>query len=140
MRKLRYATAALALAASAAPALAANPPPSHDATATVKPESGPPSQRNPLLADNGDVRMSKLIGTNVYDQQDQKLGSVDDVLMGSNGQPAVIISAKGKLVEVPWTKLTFGNTQVNKDNKVLMPDTTEQAMQQMPPFKYAAKD
>jgi ribosomal 30S subunit maturation factor RimM len=140
MRKLPYATAALAIAVSAAPALAADPPPSHDATATVKPEAGAPSQRNPLLADNGDVRMSKLIGTNVYNQQDQKLGSVDDVLMGSDGQPSVVISADGRLVQVPWTKLTFGNAKINSNNKAIMPDETQQAMKQMPEFRYTAKD
>jgi len=140
MRKLPDATAALVIAVSAAPALAADPPPSHDPTATVKPEAGAPSQRNPLLADNGDVRMSKLIGTNVYNQPAQKLGSVDDVLMGSDGQPSVVISADGRLVQVPWTKLTFGNAKINSNNKAIMPEETQQAMKQMPEFHYTAKD
>ncbi len=35
-----------------------------------------PSQRNPLLADNGDVRASKFIGTTVHNNRDQNIGSV----------------------------------------------------------------
>ncbi len=106
------------------------------ATATVIPEAGSPSQRNPLLADNGDVRMSKLIGTNVYNKADKKLGSVDDVLMGSSGEPDVIISTNNKLVQVPWNKLQFGNAKLNSNNKAIIPDETQQALNQQPNFQY----
>ncbi len=51
--------------------------------ATINPTGIPPSQRNPLLADNGDVRISKLIGSTIYNKDDQKVGSVDDVLAGT---------------------------------------------------------
>lgn len=157
MSKLTFVTAALAIALGAGPVLAApsdapaspppanppaataNPSPSQPGTATVKSTGGSPSQRNPLLADNGDVRMSKLIGTNVYNEQDQKLGSVDDVLIGSNGQPAVIVSSNDKLVEVPWNKLQFGDAKLNSDNKAIMQGETPQSMKQMPQFKYTAK-
>jgi hypothetical protein len=126
--------------AAPAPAASANPPPSHQGTATVASPGSSPSQRNPLLADNGDVRMSKLIGTDVYSEQDKKLGSIDDVLMGSSGQPDVVISSSDKLVQVPWNKLKFGDAKLNSDNKVIMQDETQQSMKQMPQFKYTAKD
>src|SRR5690348_14063288 len=49
-----------------------------------------PSQRNPLLADNGDVRLDKLTGTTVYNDQDQRLGSVDGIVAGKNGMWAIV--------------------------------------------------
>lgn len=97
-----------------------------------------PSQRNPLLADNGDVRMSKLIGTNVYNEHDQKLGSINDVLMGKNGEPNVVMKVNGNLVQVPWNKLQFGNAQQNSDNKVIMPGGTENALNNAPRIQYHA--
>ncbi len=137
MPKLAYATAVLAIALTA-PALAAPPDASQNlsATATVQPDAGAPSQRNPLLADNGKVRMNKLVGTDVYNVKDQKLGSVDDVLVGSDGQPEVIVSADGRLVQVPWNKLYFGNAKLNSHNKVILPDETPQSMKQAQEFRY----
>lgn len=96
-----------------------------------------PHQRNPVLADNGQPRASKIIGSNVYNMQDQKVGSVDDVLMGVNGQPdQAVISVKDKLVLVPFDKLVFGNTKVNSDNRVILPDETRDALANMPEFHY----
>ena len=138
--RLTGAAAALAVAL-AAPALAADPQEQGgaqnlSATATVQPETGTPSQRNPLLADNGKVRINKLVGTNVYNAKDEKLGDVDDVLVGADGQPDVILSADGRLVEVPWNQLQFGNAKLNSHNKVILPDATPQSLKQAPEFHY----
>ncbi len=143
------AVIALALSFAAGPVLAqstTNPPPGTApaanpsapavGTATVSDTAGAPSQRNPLLADNGEVRMSKLIGTDVYDQQNQKVGSVDDVLMSSGGQPDVILSTNDKMVQVPWNKLTFGDAKLNSHNKVILQGENQQALNQQPAFKY----
>ncbi len=133
--------AALAMGASllTVPALAA-PPPSHTGTATIDrgTTAGTPSQRNPLLADNGDVRIGKLIGTDVYNEHDQKLGSIDDVLMGTTGQPDVVMKVNGNLIEVPWSKLQFGNAQQNGDNKVIMQGATKDALNSQQHFHYRA--
>jgi hypothetical protein len=96
-----------------------------------------PHQRNPVLADNGQPRAGKIIGSDVYNMQDKKVGSVDDILMGVGGQPdQAVISVKNKLVLVPFDKLIFGNTQVTGDNRVIMPDETRDALAQQPEFHY----
>ncbi|MBV8615188.1 MAG: PRC-barrel domain-containing protein [Acetobacteraceae bacterium] len=144
--RLARAVATLAFAL-AAPALAADPQPpggsqaqggspNLSATATVQPETGTPSQRNPLLADNDKVRINKLVGTNVYNAKDEKVGDVDDVLVGADGQPDVILSADGRLVQVPWSQFQFGNAKLNSHNKVILPDATAQSLKQAPEFRY----
>jgi hypothetical protein len=105
-------------------------------TATINPTGIPPSQRNPLLTDNGDVRIGKMIGTSIYNKDDKKLGSVDDVLAGQNGQLQVIVSASNKKVAVPWDKVQFGDAKLNSDNKILMPDESQQSLSSMPAFSY----
>lgn len=138
MKSSMLATLAMGASLVAIPVMAA-PPPSHSGTATVDQNTaGTPSQRNPLLADNGDVRIGKLIGTNVYNEQDQKLGSIDDVLMGKNGQPDVVMKVNGNLIEVPWSKLQFGNAEQNSDNKVIMPGATQNALNSQQHFHYRA--
>ncbi|MBV9247834.1 MAG: PRC-barrel domain-containing protein [Acetobacteraceae bacterium] len=98
-----------------------------------------PSQTNPLLTDDGSVRIGKLIGTDVYNSQDQKLGSVDGVVIDKSGQPQVIISHNNKLVKVPWSDLQFGNAKANSDNKVLMTGMTKDQLQSMQEYHYRAR-
>ena len=57
-----------------------------------------PSERNTTLTDQGDVRASKLIGSAVYNDHDEKVGSVDDVVLGKdNRADTVVISVGGFL-------------------------------------------
>jgi hypothetical protein len=56
-------------------------------TATINPTGIPLSQRNPLLADSGAVRIGKLIGTAIYNRNDKKIGSVDDLLAHYDQSP-----------------------------------------------------
>jgi hypothetical protein len=94
-----------------------------------------PSQRNPVLADNGDVRAGKLIGTTVFDTQNQNLGSVDDVLIGHNGVWAVI-SAKNNKVAVPFRDLRFGDANANGHDKAVLTGYSEAQLNQLPAFHY----
>ena len=107
----------LALASGVAlPALAQTPsagnattaPATHE-TRTPPVNGTSPSQRNTVLTDRGDVRASKLIGAAVYNDRDEKVGSVDDVIMGKdNKADDVVVSVGGflgmgnKLVAVPY--------------------------------------
>jgi Flp pilus assembly protein CpaB len=143
MHMARQATlAALALGASfvAFPVLAATAT-DQTGTATVNTTTATqPSQRNPVVADSGAVRMSKLIGTDVYNDHDQKLGSIDDVLMSRTGQPDVVLKVNGNLHQVPWSRLQFGNASNNSDNKVIMPGATQNALGAEPQFHYHANN
>jgi hypothetical protein len=94
-----------------------------------------PSQRNPLLSDNGDVRASKLIGTNVYNDKNQQLGSVQDVLVGRNGVWAVI-SDNNKQVAVPFKELQFGDSNANGHDKAVLPNMTQAELNQRPAYYF----
>ncbi|HSU07093.1 MAG TPA: PRC-barrel domain-containing protein [Acetobacteraceae bacterium] len=96
-----------------------------------------PSQRNPTLADNGDARASKVIGTDVYNNQNQKIGSIDDVLIGRNGVWAVISTDKQK-VAVPFQHFVFGDANRNGNDKLVLPGATQARLDSMPAFNYDA--
>jgi len=98
-----------------------------------------PSQRNPLLADNGDVRLDKLGGTTVYNEQDQKLGSIDGVVAGRNGVWAIISTDdQNKTVAVPIKDFVFGNYQANGDDELVLPHYTTAKLDGLPVFNYDA--
>lgn len=88
-----------------------------------------------------DVRASKIMGSTVYNEQNQSIGTVDDILMmHDQKQPSqAVISVGGflgigsKLVQVPWDRL-----QLAENNKVVMPNATRDELNNMPGFTYSA--
>jgi hypothetical protein len=96
-----------------------------------------PNRMNPVLAANGDARASKVIGTAVYNEQDKKLGTINDILVGRNGVFAVINASNHK-VEVPFERLQFGNAKVDDDEKVVMPQMTQAQLKNLPKINYTA--
>ncbi|MEO8713669.1 MAG: PRC-barrel domain-containing protein [Acetobacteraceae bacterium] len=94
-----------------------------------------PSQRNPDLADNGSARASKVIGTDVYNTDNQKLGSVNDILLGKSGVFAVI-STNQKKVAVPFDSLKFGNSSNEANDKLVLPNETQAKLNTQYEFHY----
>lgn len=86
------------------------------------------------------VRVSKVVGASVYNDQNQSIGSVDDVLMGDSDHKAdtVVLSVGGflgmgsKLVSVPFDQLKIEN------DKIVMPGATKASLEGMPEYHYTS--
>ncbi len=76
-----------------------------------------------------------MIGTAVYNSNNQKLGSVDDILIGTNGVFAVI-STNNKQVAVKFGDLMFGNASNEGNDKIVMPQETQARLNTLPVFHY----
>lgn len=84
------------------------------------------------------VRASKVVGASVYNDQNQSVGSVDDVLMSDTDHKAAtaVISVGGflgmgaKLVSVPFDQLKIEN------DKIVMPGATKASLEGMPEYRY----
>ena len=107
---------------------------------------GTDQEPNPVLTGNGEFRASKIIGAAVYNDKDQKIGSVDDILLGQDRKAAqAVISVGGvlglgaKLVEVPYDKLSFPHQVGDTTSRVMMKGATEDSLNGMTPFHYASK-
>jgi sporulation protein YlmC with PRC-barrel domain len=86
---------------------------------------------------DGQVRMGKVVGASVYNDSNQSIGSVDDVLLGSNGKAtSAVISVGGflgmgsKLVSVPFDQLKFAK------DRIVMPGATKASLNGMPAYKF----
>jgi sporulation protein YlmC with PRC-barrel domain len=85
------------------------------------------------------VRVSKVVGSSVYNDQNQSVGSIDDILMSDNDHKAdtVVISVGGflgmgsKLVSVPFDQLKI------QDDKIVMPGATKASLEGMPEYHYS---
>jgi hypothetical protein len=154
---LKLTSTALLAGAIAFPVFAQTPaPPSqnHSPAATAAPAThdtagnptgngyNTPSQRNAVMTDNGSLRTSKIVGSSVYNDQDQKIGSIDDLVITNDKTLHAVLSVGGflgmgsKLVEVPFDKLQFGNTKGSSDNRVVMPGVTKESLNSMPDYHF----
>ncbi len=97
-----------------------------------------PSQRNADLADNGTVRAGKVIGTDVYNDQNQKIGSIDEVLIGKDNGIWAVISTDKQKVAVPFKNFIFGDAKQVTHDKMVLPNTTQAQLDTMPKFEYDA--
>ena len=108
-------------------------------TTTTRPSTMAPATSAPkyFTADH-QVRVSKVVGANVYNDQNQSVGSIDDLLMSDNDHKAAtaVISVGGflgmgaKLVSVPFDQLKIDN------DKIVMPGATKASLEGMPEYHY----
>ena len=137
------------MAQTPAPSSSNRSPPALNAPATRDTSGNPvgggyntPSTRNTVMTDSGGLRASKIVGSSVYNDHDEKIGSIDDVVIGNDKTLSAVVSVGGflgigsKMVAVPFDKLQFGNTKGSSDNRVVMPGVTKDSLDGMPDFAY----
>jgi len=123
-------------------ALTAPPVLAQQADQTATPPGVVATTNNPNLAvasvkmENG-VRASKLIGATVYSDQNERIGSVDDLVMTENDRVTVAVIAVGgflglgsKLVAVPFARLK------RDGDRVALAGATTDTLNAMPDFIY----
>ncbi len=151
MKSRLFAISVLALSALSLPALAQSSPPN------TPPTAAPAHAQQQSAA--GLWRASKLHGIDVYNQQNQKIGDIDDVLMDKDGKAKLAVLGVGGFlgmgehnVAVNFSELKFSdqpvksntsgsNASTNSSVKKNYPDhavfnATKDQLKAMPEFKY----
>jgi sporulation protein YlmC with PRC-barrel domain len=84
-------------------------------------------------------RASKLIGSSVVNDQNEKIGTIEDIIIGKDKvlfavlQVGGFLRIGGRMVAVPFQSLVL------EDNgtKIKLPGATQEALKTLPEFKYA---
>jgi sporulation protein YlmC with PRC-barrel domain len=84
-------------------------------------------------------RASKLIGSSVVNDQNEKIGTIEDIIIGKDKvlfavlQVGGFLHIGGRMVAVPFQSLVL------EDNgtKIKLPGATQEALKKLPQFKYA---
>ncbi|HEY8609915.1 MAG TPA: PRC-barrel domain-containing protein [Roseomonas sp.] len=86
-------------------------------------------------------RVSRIIGSSVYNERNESIGSVDDVILASGGSsPMAIVSVGGflgigaKLVAVPMSDLRWSAA----DNRWTITGATRESLTSLPAYSYDA--
>ncbi|NGM21336.1 PRC-barrel domain containing protein [Roseomonas stagni] len=84
-------------------------------------------------------RASQVIGSTVYNENNESIGEVDDLIVPSaGGQPVAVISVGGflgigaRLVAVPYERLTHNAER----NRWMLQGATKEGLQALPAFNY----
>jgi len=121
------AAVALALAA-AAPAVYAQTTTTYDtrttATNTVSTRIQP-----------DEIRASKMIGSAVYDVQNGKIGSVQDMIVKKDGKIDAVVVDVGSFLGMGGKNVAIAPSDIKTDNNRLTLDRTKEQLQQMAEYR-----
>jgi sporulation protein YlmC with PRC-barrel domain len=113
LSKTALTTALAVMMAAAAPAAYAQ------TTAPMQNPSANRTTQSAFTTTSGDLRASELIGSTVYDVQNQDIGSVKDVVLNHEGKVSAVVidvgaflGMGGKYVGVPLNDLKTDNNRL----------------------------
>lgn len=155
------------LAVGAATAFAQTPPPSvspsPSAPAERMPDASPPSPApapSPSVTDPApsmergagtfsasqsadEWRSTKLVGLSVYNRANEKIGDINDLILGADGKISSAVIGVGGFLGLgeKLVAVEFSDLQLNRDADGTMHvtvDSTKEALETAPEFKYHA--
>lgn len=149
---LPAAFGALMMAVSPSIAQAQTTNPTTPAATSAAPSNASAKPNGGLEMSHNAWRSTELDGAAVYNDQGTNVGTVDDMLLDSQGKVSnVVLSVGGflgmgtKYVEVPFSKLKFepskgsatgNNTNGNNDYSIVLPGVTKDSLKAMTSFNY----
>ena len=79
------------------------------------------------------MRASKIIGSTVYDRSNQKLGSVQDIVLDKDGKVAAVVVGVGSVLGVGGKNVAVKISDIKTDNNRLTLDRTKQQLEHTTP-------
>jgi len=89
-------------------------------------------------ADAEGYRASKLIGSTVVNDQNEKVGTIEDIIIGRDRvlyavlQVGGFLHLGGRIVAIPYQSLVL-----DESGKIKLPGATREALKNLPEFKHA---
>ena len=139
---VRPGTTSIPLQGQAATSAPNNPP------ASASPRSATGTTASPAMGSGVTAgaapysdRASRIIGSNVYNERNESVGSVDDIILGGNAPgPMAVVSVGGflgigaKLVAVPFSQLRWAPA----DSRWVITGATRESLTSLPAYAYDA--
>jgi hypothetical protein len=84
-------------------------------------------------------RMSQIIGSRIYNDRDQNVGEVDDILLTPSGPMAIVqvggfLGIGGRLVQMPLNDVRWNAER----ERLMLPGATKEMLETRPAFEYDA--
>ena len=126
----RIVTAALAALMAAAPAAYAQ---TMAAPVQTIP-NGARAAQSAFTTGSGELRASELIGSTVYDVQNQNIGSVKDIVLGHDGRVSAVVIDVGAFLGVGGKNVAVALNDLKTANDRVTLDQSKSQLQQAQPY------
>jgi sporulation protein YlmC with PRC-barrel domain len=136
-KRLMAGVAVAALMAVSAPAVNAAEQPRNTANQQGVTATNPAGSDQILPTQ---MRASKVIGAKVYDRQNQKLGTVQDLVLDKDGRVAAVVVSVGSVVGVGGKNVAVRMSDIKTDNNRLTLDKTKQQLDQAANYQLTDRD
>ena len=87
------------------------------------------------IIQSDEVRASKIIGSAVYDVQNRKIGSVQDLVLDKSGKIDVAVVDVGSFLGMGGKNVAIPLSDIKTDNNRLTLDRTKEQLQQMAEYR-----
>ena len=138
----RHARSVSSMVLTLAPIVAFGQTPPPPSPATPPAPLTQPTLVTAAVKQQGGWRASKTIGSEVYNDQNQRIGTIDDLILSAeNTVQFAIISVGGflgigsKLIGVPYDQIHF--EQDKNTRKAVLANASKEALNAQPSFTYA---
>ncbi len=82
----------------------------------------------------------QVLSQSVYNEQNQKVGTIDDLIIAPDTSVSFVIVGAGGFVGLGKHDVAFPVTQLKQqDGKFILPGATKDAIKALPKFEYAKK-
>ena len=89
---------------------------------------------------NGWSVKRQLLGQDVYNDKDEKIGKIEDIIIGRNRASSYGIVSAGGFLGIGAHDVAFPAGQFQmKNDRILLPGATKEQIRAMPPFEYTRK-
>lgn len=93
---------------------------------------------NVALIANGWSIKKKVLGKSVYNEENKKVGTIDDIIVAPDGTASFIIVGAGGFVGIAKHDVAIPVGQIqDSDGKFVLPGATKAAIKALPKFIYA---
>lgn len=134
MTKLSLAMALAGIMAAAGPVAYAQ---------TTAPTPTAPNTRathSSFTTGSGELRTSEVIGSTVYDVQNQNIGSVKDVVLDRDGRVSAVVIDVGAFLGVGGKNVAVALNDLKTDNDRLTLNKTKSQLQSAQPYRLSSDD
>ena len=110
----------------------------------AKENPDPPMVGGSIMAVNVEVvattgyRASKLLGAQIHNQEGQKIGKLDDFIVGSDVEVSVAVVSVGGFLGMGDRKVAVPATLIESDaeGRMVLPGATKDQLKALPEFRY----
>lgn len=89
------------------------------------------------MSESHDMRASKLIGVPVYNDHNEKIGQIDEVILpATGGEVSVVLSVGSFTGGTKMVKIPFSHVTMNGGHEMMTGDGGKKAIMAMPNYEY----